>query len=709
MCVKWCNSPDLVTRSRAKRYFFITHNFRMEEAKEPISKRAKRRSGAFYANFNKKTKQVESFLKWLDYHDYYEFDPAHQWLFLKAVKQYSEGDEATRWVNWWKWCQGYYYMVANQDLKIADYNYNEMRALNEREQEEKARNAWIQADEITPVDFQKLLGLNREHLRDKDIWLDPECNDKTIKDLWLGLVPMEIQEGVFFKDMNGNGFVYSPSKALWEELEAKQIQTHVFTVFEKLDMKSKFRFSRPEVEKLWLKQMGNIATYQGFFTILRGLQRVPHPYEEKLDALEWYIPVANEKVYRCSDGKLLDRELSNFFTRAAKFSYLNTRTNSKGQVINDYKTRVALMKQARVKIDPPVILNGLRSMFPNVMAFVEQSFKDPDRLWFIILRMGAMLSGYCTRESLFVYGKGKGGKSTLFQTILQVAGDLGIILGKPTFIKSKTDSAGSHNTDRMRAVRRRACLVDELESTDQMNESLIKNWVSHQIVPLREIYGKQQEVRMNSSLTFLTNEPPRFSLEDTVIQERITAVKVTTKFFDEHCSPNEKPATFKSRSEWKDGYSKQEDIEWIYRTKESFDESLTFATVLEKRNELGTFLCICARLVYIMVNVHRHVQLPIPDIVLKDKQTFFAQSDVVGYFIQEYYDRETDKKKGLTLKEVYKKFTEQMKDYGLKHFTLQAFKTNLSSKNLLFTVAAKKAQTVKLKLREDTKATGFWP
>lgn len=261
----------------------------------------------------------------------------------------------------------------------------------------------------------------------------------------------------------------------------------------------------------------------------------------------------------------------------------------------------------------------------------------------------------------------------------------------------------------MRAVRRRACLVDELESTDQMNESLIKNWVSHQIVPLREIYGKQQEVRMNSSLTFLTNEPPRFSLEDTVIQERITAVKVTTKFFDEHCSPNEKPATFKSRSEWKDGYSKQEDIYWIYRTKESFDESLTFATVLEKRNELGTFLCICARLVYIMVNVHRHVQLPIPDIVLKDKQTFFAQSDVVGYFIQEYYDRETDKKKGLTLKEVYKKFTEQMKDYGLKHFTLQAFKTNLSSKNLLFTVAAKKAQTVKLKLREDTKATGFWP
>lgn len=640
-----------------------------------------------------------TYLKWFDFTDFEQFPEELRTLWIKAAKDYIDEPKDKRFGAWYQWAK--YYYEGKAFANVPPLQWDEYKVEKQVEALQTARELWDEAMPLQGGEWQHLINSCTKVLRDRDILVDPEYNDETIFSLWQTIVPMDVQNGIFFKDMTGNGFVYSESEGLWREMEIKQIIAHVHRMFQVHVKADKFRWSSEDVKKTWSRQMGNVATYNGFLTLLRGSQSLPHPYEEKLDAWEWAIPIGDRKVFDCKEGKAIEREIQHYFTKAAPFMYLSNYTNAAGEIINDAKKREELINAVRKKVNFIKLLSLLWDLFPNAMQFVEQSFKDPARLWFIVLRLGAFLSGYCTRESLFVYGKGKGGKSTLFQTIISTVGDLGIILGKLSFIKSKNDSAGAHNTDRMRAVRKRACLVDELESTDHMNESLIKNWVSHQILPAREIYGKQQEIRMKSSLTFLTNEPPKFSTEDVTIQERILAIKVTTKFFDENCDKNEKPSNFTIKSEWKDGYSKQEDVHWMYRTKESWEQSLSFLSNEEKKNELGSFLCICARIAYIIVMEQGNIQLPTPDIVFKDKKTFFSQSDVVDQFVKEYYERETDKKSAATLKEVYAKFTEVWKDYGIKHFTLQAFKNNLNAKNLLLEVGKKKAQKVKLKLKKD--------
>lgn len=668
-----------------------------------MKERKKRKpSGAYYRRKSQRITKVAAFFKWLDITDFMGLSDDTKYSLLKAAKEYIQGDNAFDF--WWKWGQQYYLDAVREEDKLAADETIEARAKG------IAKKEWDDAPPIRDDEWVALVGAITIHLKRNEVYIDPDTNDETLFHFFYCFVPEEKRDAIFFKDMTGNGFVYSPDKALWEELEYKQILVHVHSLFQRYVGHERFRFSTPDVQKAWIHQMGYVHTYQGMLTILRGKQRVPHPFEAKLDAAEWLIPIGQNRVYCSNVGGVRDRKPEDLFTRAAPFDYCQQVLDDNKHVINNKDVRVGMMmKWKEKKIGPAEVLRNLRILFPNAMNLIEQSFKDEERLWFIVLRIGAMFSGYCTRESLFVYGKGKGGKSTLFQTILAVFGDLGIILGKLTFLKSKMDSAGQHNTDRMRAVRRRACLIDELESTDQMNESLIKNWVSHQILPAREIYGKQAEIRMKSSLTFLTNEPPRFSTEDITIRERLSAVRVTTKFFDENCPKNERPLNFTTVAEWKDGYSKQEDIYWIYRTKDSWNESLSFTKDEKKQSELGTLVCILTRIVYIMVHHHGCIQLPTPDKVAKDKLAFFSMGDVVDLFIGEYYERETDKKKAITLKECYKKFTDCWKEYGIKNMTLHTFKNNLNAKNLLLPLTSKKAVRVKLRLKDDvTQAAGLF-
>ena len=607
-------------------------------------------------------------------------------LFIRAFKTFTEGTKTDKFEAFWAYAGN----AIKDDVSETDI-------AKRAECEIRWREDWDNYKELTVEEFPLIHRLVKRYMEDNQVFVDPLINDLFMAALWKLVVPVEVQEEVEFKNTAGDGYIFDPLTALWRTVDVKQMQIHLLhTMNSYIKEKNIVVFSTDKQKNYWDTKIGDASTYQGLLNILKGKRRYPNLFEQKLDNQEWLIPCAGCKVYDARKGKLRPRTKEDAFTQEASFKFLQEHVQEDDIVINDFKIRGEFHQHlCSEALDQVKVVGYLQALCPNAMKLIMDTFKDDDRLWFILLRLGAVLSGYCTREILFVYGKGKGGKSTLFQTIVECVGDLGVVLPKASFLKNKFETGSSHKTDLKRASGRRVCLVDELESADIINETLIKNWASHQKIPMREIYGRQGEEVLRSFLVMITNEPPRFSQEDPTIRERVRAIKGTTKYFDKDCSPSERPMNYEEGTEWKDAYVAEEDTYWCYRTPEKEEFSRSFRNLAERKDELGTLLCLLCSLLFKVTKNGRSTQLPNPKIAQTDALQFFQESDVVATFIDEYYQDEKDYSAAASLKDVYEKFRQTFPELGIRNFTLQTFKRSLGGKNLLF--QTNKHTTIKLK------------
>lgn len=567
----------------------------------------------------------------------------------------------------------------------------------------KMKDMWDAAEPLENKEYPDLMSACKELLRkDGDCLVDPPLTDVMNHTIWMKFVPQDVRDNFQFKNTSGDGWIYNEETKLWKAVDQKQMSMYIFRVAQQHFENAPVNFTTPKQEAYWRSMICNATTYNGLINLLKGHRMYPNPMEQDMDKKAWLIPCQNGQVFDAKEAKLRPRDRTDYFTQETSFEYLSDGTGHLDDddeiVINDTKTREELFQNFHKK-SPENIINVLWSLCPNAMDWIGNTFNDPDRLWFVLTRLGAVLSGFCIREVMFVYGPGKGGKSTLFQTITEICGDLGIVLMKSSFIKNKMESGASHRSDLKRAVGRRIAIVDELESSDCMNETLLKNWASHQKIPMREIYGKQAEDTLRSFLIFLTNEPPRFSQEDTTIRERVRAVRVVTKYFDKECPPNEKPSAFTTEEEWKDGYSEAEDTNWIYRSPAKEKAWRAFKESKEKQNELGTLLCLVTAIAYRLTKEGVSMQLPLPQKIVADSKRFFEESDVVENFLNEFYEDCKNYDNAVTLKDMYDKFKQTFPDLGIKSFTLQTFKRSLAGKNLIFPNARNRAVKVKKALR----------
>ncbi len=607
-------------------------------------------------------------------------------IFIRAFKTFTDGTKTDKFEAFWAY--------AGNAMKD---EVSETDIAKRADCERRWREDWDNYKELKVEEFPLVHRLVKRYMEDNQVFVDPLINDLFMASLWKLVVPADVQDEVEFKNTAGDGYIFDPLTALWRTVDVKQMQIHLLhTMNAYIKEKNIVQFSTDKQRNYWDTKIGDASTYQGLLNILKGKRRYPNLFEQQLDNQEWLIPCANCKVYDARKGKLRARTKEDAFTQEACFTFLQEFVQEDDIVINDFKIREEFHQHlCGATLDQVKVVGYLQALCPNAMKLIMDTFKDDDRLWFILLRLGAVLSGFCTREILFVYGKGKGGKSTLFQTIVECVGDLGVVLPKASFLKNKFETGSSHKTDLKRASGRRVCLVDELESADIINETLIKNWASHQKIPMREIYGRQGEEVLRSFLVMITNEPPRFSQEDPTIRERVRAIKGTTKYFDKDCAPSERPMNYEEGSDWKDSYVAEEDTYWCYRTPEKEEFSRSFRTVAERKNELGTLLCLLCSLLFKVTKNGRSTQLPNPKIAQADALQFFQESDVVATFIDEYYQDEKDYGAAASLKDVYEKFRQTFPELGIRNFTLQTFKRSLGGKNLLF--QTNKHTTIKLK------------
>lgn len=637
------------------------------------------------------------FVKWLEPEQWFFAEIVQQDLILRAFKTFIDG--TAQFFSFWEWAGDY---IIERSLPLDENKDSSFNLLDFRQKTQTRYNERFEKLSVLDVDeYPEVALLVRKLTSNSNVFVDPILNDLFFKDLWHLVVLEEHRNYIQFRNTAGDGWIFDVHEQLWRAVDVKQMQVHILETFNRsIKRENCVLFTTDKQQNYWETKIGDLTTFTGLINLLKGRCRYPNPFEQKLDKKEWLIPLKNAKVYDVILGKVRQRTMDDCFTTEVAFSYLSDYLNENATVINDSKIQLSFNELLCNKsLDQKKIITCLEQLCPNAMKLVEGSFTEPSRLWFLILRLGILLSGFCTREILFVYGKGKGGKSTLFQTIADVCGDLGIILQKASFLRNKMDSGSSHKTDLKRASGRRVCLVDELESSDVLNETLLKNWASHQKIPMREIYGKQGEEQMKSFVVFVTNEPPRFSQEDPTIRERIRAVKCTTKYFDGECPKAERPLAYSGDDTWIDGYSESEDTYWIRRTSEKEEFYRSFKDKEEMKNELGTLLCLATQLAYHVLEKGRRTQLPFPSKVQEDSLAFFQESDVIECFLNEYYEEETDYYDAVSLKEMYEKFRFTFPELGIKSFTLQTFKRSLSGKNLLFATNKHALIKVKKKLK----------
>jgi len=633
--------------------------------------------------------------KWIDRHDFQELSEEHKTLFMQAFKTYETGSDADRQKKFFSEYGSLWSMKTAKECRL-DFD---QQTIEFRKREEELVDVWKHMAPMDEGQWSTLCGFSRATVKKEGKMVDPLLHDILLLEIWDKYIDEDTRKSIIWKDESGDFFIFDIYSKIWNERDAKNAPAWLFTQMAKKGLElvkdQEILFSTKAKQKLYEVWIQKLATYGALANLLKMRCRFPNPIVQELNTKPWVIPLLMAKNYDAEAMQLVERKKEDLFSAEASFDYLSVENT-----INTRAQRLelrALMQDEKILQSGHPLVKHLHKMFPNAMQLIAMSFNDSDRLWFMLLRFGMMMSNTCAREILFLFGKGKGGKSTLMFRILTALGDLATPMSKQSFVKAKVESNGSaHTTDLCKAAYRRLVLVDELESSDSMKEALLKNWASHQPIAIREIFRKQSTQVMKAFLIFLTNSPPRFSMDEQVIMERVRAAKVTTKFFSEVSRDTERPRNFKKET-WQDQYSEDEDIYWVLQTQEKKEFLAKFETNYLFRQELGTLLCTLSSITYWYLECFG--ELPLPAIIVKDSDEFFKAADILEMFMQECCVAAMAYDDAIEFMDLLFSFNSFAYKFGQKAFHPGNFKKILHAKNLLFTRRGKNTLRVKLKLK----------
>jgi putative DNA primase/helicase len=127
-----------------------------------------------------------------------------------------------------------------------------------------------------------------------------------------------------------------------------------------------------------------------------------------------------------------------------------------------------LLKQANVHYDA-------KAECPLWLSFLTSVFQeDQERISYMQRALGYSITGLTKEEVFFIaYGLGANGKTTLFETVLDIVGDHGISTEFDTFLNTdKTDVRNKEAIGRLKG--RRYAIASETDSSKRLNEALLK-------------------------------------------------------------------------------------------------------------------------------------------------------------------------------------------------------------------------------------------
>lgn len=549
------------------------------------------------------------------------------------------------------------------------------------EYKEEWATAWTEAiPKQSAVEYCK--NWVRHVLGNKEVTLNPQATDAEIARL-----SIKYNKDVFVLfDEHGVSAAWEEKEKLWAI--RKQKERSAIAMGQGLVdlLGTKIIFTE---EKLLQKFQTYVKTASCMCSALNWLKGsipvFPSPMKEKMDSPRWSIAIKGGQVVDFSTFRVRTRTSADLFSMETRFRWLTDHKSPDGTIIMDS----TLVEQFRASVKAEKMGETMRlvsKLVPNAWRFTQGPFRDLDRHCFMLFNLGLLLTTHCNRKALWIFGDGRGMKSTLFSAITKCLEPFAVPLSKKVFFASGSEA--SHQTDLMRAENKRMVYIDELEKRDCLKETIYKLFVAHQKISAREIFGGQGEWIPRGTLCCITNTVPPMQFTDCSIPDRILAIRATTRVFSSTGTRQELPPHWENEATWEDGFHEETGIFWVLKRMEDVLWAEKFTKDEEDggfMNELGCLLLLCAHLAYVLINrPDGSGEIPMPPIVKQDQIDFMKEADAVSQFLTECTVETTEEDEFCLFKAIYESYVQWTKEQGVKsQLEQKSFRASLRAKSLL--------------------------
>lgn len=197
-----------------------------------------------------------------------------------------------------------------------------------------------------------------------------------------------------------------------------------------------------------------------------------------------------------------------------------------------HRSEDMMTKMAQVHFNPDMEC-------PRWMLFLFEICQDDwDMVIYLQKIAGLFLSGRSDYQYLFFfYGKGANGKSTFFKVIQTILHDFFISLPIDILLTKNKSAADEYHLARLKGAR--VVMASEIPSGRRMNESLIKDLTSNDLVTARNPYEKPFQYEPTHKLCLVGNHKPDVTGRDVGIWRRIRIFPFAHTFPEEKRRPME--------------------------------------------------------------------------------------------------------------------------------------------------------------------------
>ena len=173
---------------------------------------------------------------------------------------------------------------------------------------------------------------------------------------------------------------------------------------------------------------------------------------------------------------------------------------------------------------------GLDMPTPDVDAFFRMIFDNDAGM---VDYMQALLGAATTGERLEVYacfvGAGANGKGVTVGWLRHVLADYYKEADPYIFFGDKRNSTGP--TPALAELdRKRLAIVDESAPTDELNLAIVKRVTGTDVISCRQLYRDPKEMPVTHTQILLTNNLPKFNVDDQALERRIVVVPFSLRF-----------------------------------------------------------------------------------------------------------------------------------------------------------------------------------
>jgi putative DNA primase/helicase len=168
---------------------------------------------------------------------------------------------------------------------------------------------------------------------------------------------------------------------------------------------------------------------------------------------------------------------------------------------------------------------------PRWEAFLARVVPDVAVRTMLRIAVGYSLTGHTREECLFLlWGTGRNGKSTFFETIRLIAGDYAVQSDFNTFLETgSVASNGAARGDLARLHGGRLVTTSEASEGKRLNESVIKSITGGDTITARQLYAKEFEFTPLFTLWMAANHRPTIRGTDDGIWRRMRLVPFTVQ------------------------------------------------------------------------------------------------------------------------------------------------------------------------------------